>query len=420
MSIYLERYAYPPLSISAKPLPNTGLIVVIPVFNEEYTLKALDSLLDSKLPSEPVEVLIIINNAIADQNILQQNEKCLSEIEHWISDNPKEGIHFYVRHIEFSKKHAGVGFARKAGMDEATRRFEQIGNEKGIILCFDADCVCEANYLLEVYSQFNNHNLKGASIYYEHKMELLSKNEKTGITQYELHLRYYINGLRKANYPYSFHTVGSSMAVRTDIYKKAGGMNRRKAGEDFHFLHKVIPYGNFRDVTTTSVYPSARISDRVPFGTGKAMGDWTDQKKTIFNSYDPTIFKDVAKLLKLVPQFYKTTDATFVLQKLPETIQAYLLKENFSMVLRELNKKSPSLKVFLQHWFGWFNGLKVLHLVHYLRDNSYPSIPVLKAAAVLINYPNSKPDDLLMAYRKIDRAFNADQISLKHLYSEFL
>lgn len=417
MSTYLERYAYPSLSISIKPDANTGLIVVIPVFNEKHTIKALDSLLTSKLPLVPVEVLIIINNAVnSDTEILKQNEQTLAEVKHWVNTNLKKGICFYVQHIELSKKHAGVGLARKAGMDEAVRRFEQIGNEKGIILSFDADCICDTNYLQEVYTRFIYDRLKGASIYYEHETELLTKNEKEGILQYELHLRYYINGLRKAGYPYAFHTVGSSMAVRADIYKKAGGMNRRKAGEDFHFLHKVIPYGDFGDITSASVYPSARISDRVPFGTGKAMGDWSDQHKTVFNSYDPAIFNEVSRLLKAVPRFYKNPDSTNELQKLPKAIQSFLHQENFDTILSDINKKSPNLKVYLQHWFGWFNGLKILHLVHYLRDYSYPQIPVTKAASQLINSNIYNSEELLLKYRKLDREFNVDQISLKHLY----
>ena len=421
MSIYLERYAYHPLSIEAKPASNLGMIVVIPVFNEKNTIAALNSLVVSELPNMNVEVLVIINQSInCDPKIVSQNTATLYEVETWIKSNHKKGIQFFVQLINLPKKHAGVGLARKAGMDEAVRRFEQVENEKGIILCFDADCECSSNYLNEVYSKFNSAKLKGASIHFEHSFENLSSLEKEGIIQYELHLRYYVNGLRNAGYPYAFHTVGSSMAVRADIYKKAGGMNRRKAGEDFHFLHKVIPYGDFDEISSVTVFPSARISERVPFGTGKAMGDWISEDKNHLLSYNPQIFIDIASFLQLVPQFYKNEDITTLINKLSVGIQAYLAIEDFESVVKDISRQSSTIKVFIHRWYGWFNGLKALHLVHYLRDHAYPSIPIMEAAKKLINSNHSTTNELLDEYRLLDKIFTANQISLKRLYSEHL
>ena len=41
---------------------------------------------------------------------------------------------------ELPTKHAGVGLARKIGMDEAVRRLEEAGKTKGLILNVDSDC----------------------------------------------------------------------------------------------------------------------------------------------------------------------------------------------------------------------------------------------------------------------------------------
>ena len=49
--------------------------------------------------------------------------------------------------------------ARKIAMDEAVRRFDQIGHTKGIIACFDADSLCDDNYLIELEEHFINHSL---------------------------------------------------------------------------------------------------------------------------------------------------------------------------------------------------------------------------------------------------------------------
>ncbi len=421
MSIYLDRYAYPPLNFQSPTNANTGIIIVIPVFNEERTITALNSLIASALPDTNTEVLIIINQSIdCDAAIAKQNEVTQLEIQHWIKHNLKAGIQFYVTKIELPKKHAGVGLARKAGMDEAVRRFEEIGNDKGVILCYDADCTCSSNYIKEVYSTFESKQLKGASINFQHLLDGLTLTVQNGIIQYELHLRYYVNGLRKAGYPYAFHTIGSSMAVRTDIYKKAGGMNKRKAGEDFHFLHKIIPYGKYEEITNVTVYPSARVSDRVPFGTGKAMGEWVEKGGKQLCSYHPQIFNEVAQLLKLVPKFYRSKNLQDEINNLSEGVKDYLLKENFETIFKDIQRQSNNLSTFIHRWYNWLNGLKALHLVHFLRNHYYPSIAISKAASQLIEVGTTNSSDLLRTYQKMDVDFTADQISLKHLYSEFL
>ena len=406
MNTYLNRYAYPSLHIGATPAPNTGLSVVMPVHNEPEVLKALNSLANSSLPNTTTEVLIIINESEqASSPIQKQNQETFAEVNQWIRQQTKPGISYFVKHLLLPAKHAGVGLARKAGMDEAVRRFEQINRKDGIILCYDADCTCSTNYLEQVYTQFITQQLNAASIYYEHPLHLHPNT--AAIIAYELHLRYYVNALRKAGYPYAFHTVGSSMAVRSTIYQKAGGMNKRKAGEDFHFLHKVIPFGKFNEITSATVYPSARVSNRVPFGTGKAMGDWHKKGLNHLLSYHPQIFKDIGQLLKIAPQLFKSTLATKLIQKLPRPIQLYLEAENFNLVLKELNRQSRTSETFMHRFYGWLNGLKMLHLVHFLRDTSYPNIPVAEAAKRLIDSTQNHPEVLLLQYRNMDKAFSA-------------
>ena len=77
--------------------------------------------------------------------------------------------------------------------------------------------------------------------------------------------------MKFANLPYSYHTIGSAFAVSASSYAKQGGMNRRKAGEDFYFISKLIKGEKFGEITKTKVIPSPRISDRVPFGTGRSI-----------------------------------------------------------------------------------------------------------------------------------------------------
>src|SRR4030095_9895180 len=122
------------------------------------------------------------------------------------------------------------------GMDEALRRFDEVGWAEGIIAGYDADCRCETNYLTALERHFQkNSQSPGCSIYFEHPLSgPLSPAVYEGAAAYELHLRYFVQALRYAGFPHAHHTLGSCMAVRACTYCKQGGMNKRKAGEDFY------------------------------------------------------------------------------------------------------------------------------------------------------------------------------------------
>jgi hypothetical protein len=236
------------------------------------------SLKKCKRPTCDVEVIIIINHSeTAPAQVKAKNQKTYEQAILWAHENNQPHLKFYPLLLDdLSRKHAGVGLARKIGMDEACYRFERIYNKKGIIACFDADSRCDVNYLQALESHFKqNPSAQACGIYFEHPLSGPDFPEEVykAISQYELHLRYYVHAQRWAGIPHAWQTIGSSMAVRCDAYQQQGGMNRRQAGEDFYFLHKFIQLDHFGEITSTKVIPSPRPSHRVPFGTGRAVGD---------------------------------------------------------------------------------------------------------------------------------------------------
>ena len=307
MNFYLSKYCTHPAYISSAPATNLFLSVVIPCFNETELINCLQSIFDGEPTLYPTEILVVIN---ASQNsspeIKAQNEISLQNAILWEQSHRKNNLSFQFINLELPFKDAGVGLARKIGMDEAVRRFEnsKFKNE-GVIVCLDADCTVEKNYLQAIEKHFlENLNAVGASIQFAHLYTSLPAKEKIAIVHYELFLRYYVNGLRLAQHPFAFHTIGSSMAVRNLAYQKQGGMNKRKAAEDFYFLQKVFVLGNFTEINSTCVYPSARISERVPFGTGKAVGDFMEGKEILF--YNPVIFLELKFFIETILNFAYT------------------------------------------------------------------------------------------------------------------
>lgn len=414
MNLYLERYAYPQQLIFNPPDENLGLVIVIPCHNEPNLIDSLEALRNCAPPKCSVEVIVIINEAEnCTEAISRQNQATFQQATGWISNNYSPGLIFYLHHIRLPEKHAGVGFARKIGMDEAVRRFEAISKQQdGAIVCFDADSLCQANYLTAIEEHFQQHpKTPGCSIYYEHPLEgSFSADVYQGIIKYELFLRYYVDALRYAGFPHAFQTIGSSMAVRSAIYQEQGGMNRRKAGEDFYFLHKIIPLGGFTELSSTAVIPSPRPSDRVPFGTGKAIGDWLNNPTAFYPAYHPQTFIDLKFFLSKTDALYKIsgTSLTTFLKDLPSSIQSFLFIHNFTPKVTEINGNSVTINSFRNRFFRWMNGFRVLKYVHYARDKYYAPVDIVEAAQWLLKefkesdgIPENEKD-LLQVFRKAD------------------
>jgi hypothetical protein len=230
------------------------------------------------------------------------------------------------------------------------------------------------------------------------------------MVEYELHLRYYVQGLRQAGFPYAHHTIGSCMAVRTEAYTMQGGMNKRRAGEDFYFLHKIMPLGNFTDLTETTVIPSNRRSARVPFGTGKAMRDHENTGQT--PSYPVEAFLDLQEIFKNMPRLRDAghSSSAEIVDPLPESVRGFLQAEGFEAALTEICANSSSEAAFQKRFFHWFNGFRVMKFVHHARDYFYGKRNVIEEARRLLllkghaGAEHISSTELLGVYRRLDRA----------------
>nr|VFK19148.1 MAG: Glycosyl transferase family 2 [Candidatus Kentron sp. LFY] len=451
-SRYLRKHRLFPLRIDAKARPDLGLVVVIPCYDEPDLDSVLDSLWRCARPSCSVEVIVVINAARADTSrVHAQNQRTLALAQRWIAAHGDERLRFHVLYFpELPHRHAGVGLARRIGMDEAVARFAAVGNPEGVIACLDADCRCDPNYLTALVAHFRAHpKSPGCSIYFEHPLDLGSPQSqadleafqsgnpfpgkrqasppahcaasmpkastaiRAAIAGYELHLRYYVHGLRYAGSPYAFHTVGSCMAVRTRVYEQQGGMNRRKAGEDFYFLQKIIGLGNFTELRGTRVLPSPRISERTPFGTGRAVADSLAKEDGARYAYAPEVFRDLGKLLSRVGELYGReksasrlaigghddgdgygysddydndgSDALdFIVAGLPEYVAPFLSAQGFGRRCAEIRRNAASSRSFAKRFHRWFNALLTLKFIHFATDHHYPKVPMEQAARVLL------------------------------------
>jgi hypothetical protein len=274
--------------------------------------------------------------------------------------------------LELPAKTGRVGMARKIGLDLALTCLNY-GGTPPILISLDADTLCRSDYLSSILSHFQEKTAHGAVIPFCHQPGSTPEEDRA-IRRYELFLRTYVLGLERAGSPYAFHTVGSAMACTAEGYARTGGMNRRGAGEDFYFLQQLAKTGGVSQVKGTVVYPSARTSHRVPFGTGRSMSDLLSRKAGAVLFYRVECFQILADWLALVRQEINSERGKILEKTLEISFNLYdFLKENkFVNILEKLQRNFRSSQSLLKGFHDWFDGLKTMKLIHHLSAGPYP------------------------------------------------
>ncbi|PTN07879.1 glycosyltransferase family 2 protein [Mangrovibacterium marinum] len=369
---YIERNINSAPFVTEAPRPQLRMVVVVPVYNEPELCRMLNSLEACNAPAGGVEVLLVINESeIAPAEAIAQNNKAQAEVAGWKQQHP---ACFFALHIirpkAFRRKHAGVGMARKTGMDEAIRRFGALDRPDGILISLDADTLVAANYFTQLEKSFaENPRAVGATICFQHRIdELDNARQREGMHLYELYLHYYKQALAFTGFPHAIYTVGSAFAVRAEAYVKQGGMSKRQAGEDFYFLHKLTAMGPIVEINSTAVYPSARLSNRVPFGTGPSLQKWVDGDESLRHTYAFSAFADLHSFFQLIPGFWQKE---FDARQLPPSVADFVLADGLPDIVAEIRRNSASAEAFEKRFFGYFNAFKILKFLNYAHLRHY-------------------------------------------------
>ncbi len=414
-SIYIEQRIVFPRFINELPDSKTGIITIVPSYGEDGIVRLLNSLVSADKPGCEVEVIIVVNApADASPESLEKNRQTLIDIESWKLQETNCWFRLFCIDVKPGAVPGwGVGLARKTGMDEAIRRFSEIENPDGIILNLDADCKVGKNYFSAVYSEFRNIiEHKACSIYFEHCLEGQEFPDKTYhyITLYELHLRYYFQGIKYTGFPWVFHTIGSAMAVRAREYIAAGGMNRRQAGEDFYLIQKLVPSGGYFSLNSTIVYPSPRPSFRVPFGTGAAIEKLTGDEASTFYTYNPEAFEELRIFFNRMGMFYDCSmdELDGIYTDLPPGVKLFINEKEWIEKLMEIKDNTSGPGSFSKRFFGWFNMLKIVRYLNTVHQEIFSKVPVEIAAGLFLERLGSdiitgNPRDLLGLYRKMEK-----------------
>ncbi len=395
-------------STLAPPADNLGLVVVIPCYDEPGVVDTINALYVCKRPDCGVEIWVIINASQADDDAIhQQNKSTFEQLAAWAEQFSDEGFRLRcVYKDDFPVKHQGVGLARKTGLDIAASRFAEVGADDGVCISLDADCLVGSNYLYEISNHFDlNQHDQVATIDFRHQLEQVSDAEHSeAMVAYELYLRYYVRGIDYAGLPYAYHTLGSCFAVRVSAYMAQGGMNKRQGGEDFYFIHKFTALGQCGRILSTQVLPSARLSQRVPFGTGPSVSCWATGNDKAYGTYNPAVFHDLRCLTTWLQGLNEKSDFSLEGMKvLPKPLLVFLGRQGVDQRIVEIKANTASIDALVERFLRWFNAFLALKYVHYVHEADYQSQPLIISAQTLLQMSEPMSGSQLGAERAKSR-----------------
>jgi hypothetical protein len=296
------------------------------------------------------------------------------------------------------KRH-GVGWARKTLMDA----INAVANEDDILVSLDADTTFSENYFQSLINNFHKFpEATGIAVPYFHK-PVPDEKAYRAILRYEIYMRHYSLNLWRIESPFTFTALGSAMACPVWAYRAAGGITPKMSGEDFYFIQKLRKTGRVLFWNQEKVYPEARFSDRVYFGTGPAMikgnmGDWSS-----YPIYQWQFFDEIRETYDLFPSYFKKT----MQSKVTDFLRMQFNEED---PFERLRKNFRQEKQFVRACHEKFDGLRILQ---YLKSRQKEE-PVKDEVGLMNFLTRFYPDEIHCLGIKPDQ-FSFDGLSLVNL-----
>ena len=382
---YFVRYKALPPFFEDNPEAAVEIIVIIPCMDDGFIFKTLESLENADTVRAKMEVIVHVNSGEQTPSaIVERNKNIFKEL----NDKAEAGYYKNFKLLPMlskgtARKKTGVGFARKTAMDEAVRRFSSINKPDGLIVSLDADTLVAKDYFLEITEAMNHAKAKCFTFQFRHHYDtsVYPANVINACMMYEIYLRYYRLALKMFDFPFAIHTIGSCFAIRAEAYIKLGGMPPRQGGEDFYFLQKAVKMHPVYEVQKPIVFPSPRVSDRVPFGTGPSVRNIIEKGK--YKVYNFALFGLLKDFFRLIPAM----EHEDVQKQIPPVIMDYIGVDRFRAVLIECRNYSSSSGAFTKRMLDHFDSFFIVKFLNSFNHSEvYPPMDVWEAGKTILNH----------------------------------
>jgi hypothetical protein len=332
------------------------LHIAIPALDElEYLPQTLDAI-DKQKTAFSFSVYVCVNqpeewwNDAEKVKICENNQQLLYFL--------KEFNGFKINIIDktsknngWKKKEFGVGWARKTLFEEILKT----ANDEDVIISLDADTLFNDNYFQSIGENFTKNKIEVLSLPYYHKLTE-DENANRAILRYEIYMRNYFINMHRIGSPYTFTAIGSAIALKVKALRKIRNITPLSSGEDFYLLQKLRKMMPICNYNAEMVYPAARFSTRVHFGTGPAMikgrcGNWDS-----YPIYHHSLFDKIKETYDIIPELFRKDIETEFILFLQEQ---YKTKDLWS----PLRKNFKTLPHFIRAFHEKADGLRILQFL---------------------------------------------------------
>lgn len=334
------------------------LHVAIPAIDElDHLPVTLDNLAAQRV-NYPFTVYVCVNQPESWWNnpdkidVCQNNQQLIKFIRNY-PKLPVEIIDKSSLGNGWGDKNHGVGWARRTLFDQIL----SVATAEDVIVSLDADTCVKPEYLQSIGENFENRTLTAVSLPYYHRLTDDDAANRA-ILRYEIYMRSYLINLYGISSPYNFTAVGSAIAVRVEALRKIGNITPMKSGEDFYLLQKLRKMAPISNWNAQAVYPAARFSARVYFGTGPAMIKGNEGHWESYPIYHYSLFSSIKDTYLQLAKLYTEDFETPFLQ---------FLKEQYrdDKLWVPIRQNSKTLERFERAFHEKVDGLRILQ---YLKE----------------------------------------------------
>jgi hypothetical protein len=403
---YLKRYAEPEARVAAQISESFGHALIVPAYGEQdglfQTLRSVP-----RGPRGRVLIVLVLNaredspapvheaNEAVRQRLAREipSQTSLSENPPITSHAMPGGLLLFIDRARpgcFLPEKQGVGLARKIGNDIALSLHADGRIDSPWLDNTDADVLLPSDYF-EQLANLDPATTSASVYFFDHRFAADSDVAEAG-RLYEISLRYYVLGLAWAGSPYAYQSMGSCLSIAAESYAAVRGFPKKNAAEDFYVLDKLAKVGSIRRLAGTPIQLDGRLSDRVPFGTGRALTDMTSTKRGVasFRLYHPLMFAHLAGWLRVLEAIAeKGGNVDQPLDALPSGnpyLRADLLQQTLASLgafdaVREAIARSRDPRTLRRHLHTWFDAFRTLRFIHEMRDGGLKSLAWRQALA---------------------------------------
>tara|TARA_Y100001970_G_scaffold291554_1_gene429123 strand:- start:1624 stop:2784 length:1161 start_codon:yes stop_codon:yes gene_type:complete len=339
-------------------------IISIPCYDEyDYLFETLESInkQDSNLLKNTLVSLVINNSNKENQKIIDNNKKTFQKLLEYQSNYEFLIIDAFSKNNSIDEKDAGVGMARKISIDMTL----QYSKSDSIICFIDADTKLSKKYLNTIYSSYIENQWEAATVDFKH---LRDEPETVDyINNYEKFLKSTSINLKNSGSPYSYVPLGSTMICTKNAYIAVGGMNKRKAAEDFYFLQELQKTMGIFYIDDILVHPSSRYLNRSYLGTSTRLKQSLKGELNIDTLYySKQSFNILSKWIASALNSNKTSYANILerCNKIDSKLSKVLISLNLEKAWDGITN-APTKEHFEKQFHRWFDAFKTLKLLKY-------------------------------------------------------